>query len=974
MKITQLDIRDFGVFQGEALEDIGEGIIVIGGANRSGKTSLMQIIRNIPYGFSQNSNLPPPKFQYDVRCDLQSEEGNEVNILLKGFSNPEIVYKNAIEAKDNKRLYNIDKSTYRELFTISLDELNKSSDKEDSNLQSMLLGAGFKHIIKIPGVAKELREKANVIGGTRGNPSTKMFKPFVENIKKSVEGRRKSMGLLDTYVQKKNIFSKLQDTINSKEKELLNINNNIIKLEMLKHNYELNENKKNLEVELRNYFFNPEDIREYNIEKAKALKTQFTKELEQYNNDKDEFQSQTSKDKNIKELLLEKKVEITCFYNGLSGIKEMIKNLLIIKKEYYEKTQALKNKIKKANDNWSSLNTVEQINCDEVQQDVLTDNIEKYRKIEAEIVVCNKKIEECKIEREILEKQIKPFDNLVYTKKYFYFTLITIILGLVLFFIDKLLGSSIILIGGIGAALYLFMNYSNSKLLLNRNLETKASINNLEIVFSKATGELKNLDLNSIEMNNIMDEYRDILKLDARVTVEGIKDYFKIAAFLKDEIFEYNLLKKKLDNEFNATSEYLNDINKVLNKFTEYNMKNSEQISTSGLAIDNISNICNDILLKVEVLYKQLMLCEKTEKSFSKLNLVQREIEEFLARDNSDVNIPLVNNSQENQCENIILSLEKYISVGEKYIKYVNHQNELKIINEKLLQAVKSQRIRGLISYERKEFVQENYENENIKIKDENEKLLEILGELYKQYGSTSELNFDYDVLNTENSELIRQLEDLRNEKQTTKDEIQALNSDDKLLQYEQNIIEARSQLRPLAERYAVYNTAALFLEKIRERFLENTKEKLLSGASDILCEITSGEYKDIMPMEDIMQGDFKTVLRDESIVASSKELSRGTKEQLFLAVRISRIKEIQPSLPVILDDSFVNFDIAHTKNTVMALEKLAKTHQIFVLTCHATLVELIKSQCAKAQYFKLDKGKFTKSTGGDLQEYLRTL
>ena len=92
------------------------------------------------------------------------------------------------------------------------------------------------------------------------------------------------------------------------------------------------------------------------------------------------------------------------------------------------------------------------------------------------------------------------------------------------------------------------------------------------------------------------------------------------------------------------------------------------------------------------------------------------------------------------------------------------------------------------------------------------------------------------------------------------------------------------------------------------------------------------------------------------------------------MAVRISRINEIKTSLPVILDDSFVNFDIAHTKNTVKALVKLARTHQIFVLTCHASLVELISSQCIQAQYFKLEKGKFSKSTGGDLQEYLKTL
>jgi len=963
LKITQLDIRDFGVFQGEMLEELGDGIIVIGGANRSGKTSLMQIIRNIPYGFSQNSNLPPPKFQYDVRCDLKLEKGNEVNILLKGFSNPEIVYKYTTDNKASNGLYNIDKATYRELFTISLDELNKGSDKGDSNLQSMLLGAGFKHIIKIPVISKELREKANVIGGTRGNPSSKMFKPYTENIKKNLEGRRKSIGLLDTFVEKKNIFSKLQSIIISKEKELLNSNNNIIKIEMLKHNYDLNENKKNLERELRSFSFNPEDIIEYSIERAKDFKTQYIKKLEQYNNDNHEFQSQTSKDNHIKELLLENKVPISGFYNGISGIKEMRKNLLVIKNEYFEKTQTLKNKIKKANDNWISFNMVAEINCDEVQQDILTGNIERFKKIESETIVCNKKIEDIKIQKEILEKQIRPYDAIVYSKKYFYFTLCFMILGLVLFFIDKLLGCSIIIIGGLGTSLYLFINYSNSKLMLNKNLETKVGIDNLEIVFSKISGQLKNLDENSIEMNNTMDEYRDILRLDARVTAESIKDYFKIAAFIKDEISEYNLLKKKLDNEFSAICKYLNDINAVLNKFTCFNTKNLEEISLKGINTDNIGNICNDILLNLEVLYKHLMLGEKSENSFLKLNILEQEIEEFLARDHSDVNISEVNNPHENYSENIILSLEKYISKGKKYIKFTNLQNELKIIHDKLLQGVKSQSIRRILYDEKKEFAQF-----------EDEKLLESLDDLYKQYASTSELDYDYEVLNTENRNLVKQLDDLKNEKQTIKDEIQALNSDDKLLEYEQGIREARSQLRPLAEKYAVYNTAALFLEKIRERFLSSTKDKLLRGASDILSEITSGEYKDIMPMEDLMQGDFKTVLRDESIVESSKELSRGTKEQLFLAVRISRIQEIQPSLPVILDDSFVNFDIAHTKNTVKALEKLSKTHQIFVLTCHATLVELIRSQCTQAQYFKLDKGKFTKSLGEDLQGYLKTL
>ena len=87
--------------------------------------------------------------------------------------------------------------------------------------------------------------------------------------------------------------------------------------------------------------------------------------------------------------------------------------------------------------------------------------------------------------------------------------------------------------------------------------------------FSKASEEIKSLDENSREINNIMDEYRDILKLDGRVLAEDIKDYFKTAAYLKDEISQCNLLKKKLSSQFSALSESLNSINKVLNKFTD---------------------------------------------------------------------------------------------------------------------------------------------------------------------------------------------------------------------------------------------------------------------------------------------------------------------------------------------------------------------------------------------------------------------
>ena len=853
--------------------------------------------------------------------------------------------KNAEISNINKELYDIDRGTYSELFTISLDELNKNSNKEDSNLQSMLLGAGFKHIVKIPGVAKELRQKSNTIGGTRGNPATKMFKPFEENIKKGLEGRKKSALLLSSYMQKKTSLSRLEDNIILKEKQLQSSDNNIIKLELLKHNYEINEKMNDLRAVLQPYFFGPNCVKEYNIEKAKNLKIQYTKDLETYNNDNYEFQRERSKDELIKVSLIENKALIISYYNAISGIKERSKNLLIVKNEHYEKTGTLMNKIKKANDNWSSFDDVAEVNCDDMQQHILTQNIEKYKNVKADKITINKKIEESKMQKEILEKQIVPRDTATYMKKYLFITILFMIIGGLLFFINNMLGCSVIIIGALGTALYLSVNYSNRKLIIVRNAEIKAQVDNITVNAKNNSQEIKRVDETLKELNNIMDEYRDILKLDERVSADGIKDYFKTVAYLKDEISEYYLLKKKLMSKFCDLCETLNNIDNILNEFTNHDTEDPGEVSVVKLDLDNIDNVCSKLLLKIEILYKHLMLLEKADISFTKLKALEKEILDFLCEKDSD---------------NIILDIEKYINQGEKYIRYKKQQDEFKIIQEKLLQSVKSQRIKDILYNENSDFAQTNNESNN---------LLNILQDLYSQYIGIDELNYDYKVSSIENKEIINGLDILKNEKQTLKDELRALNSDEMLLKYEKDIMDARGKLRPLAEKYAVYNTAALFLEKIRERFLENSKDKLLKGASNILSEITSGEYKDIMPKGDLMQGDFKTKLRDESIKESSKELSRGTKEQLFLAVRISRIKEIKPSLPVIFDDSFVNFDIAHTKNTIKALVELSKTNQIFVLTCHATLVELIMAKASNALYFKLDKGKFTKSSGNYLKE-----
>ena len=60
MKITDLQVDGFGVWKGLVVEGLSDEITVFCGYNEAGKTTLMQFIRSMMFGFSPE---PPSKCQ-----------------------------------------------------------------------------------------------------------------------------------------------------------------------------------------------------------------------------------------------------------------------------------------------------------------------------------------------------------------------------------------------------------------------------------------------------------------------------------------------------------------------------------------------------------------------------------------------------------------------------------------------------------------------------------------------------------------------------------------------------------------------------------------------------------------------------------------------------------------------------------------------------------------------------------------------
>ena len=100
--------------------------------------------------------------------------------------------------------------------------------------------------------------------------------------------------------------------------------------------------------------------------------------------------------------------------------------------------------------------------------------------------------------------------------------------------------------------------------------------------------------------------------------------------------------------------------------------------------------------------------------------------------------------------------------------------------------------------------------------------------------------------------------------------------------------------------------------------------------------------------------------------------LSRGTRDQVFLAVRLGRIKSLKPA-PIIIDDSFVNFDSGHLTRALDLIYDLSQRQQIFIMTCHPHLVDQLARLGDSVQYWQLDQGSFSLSGPDRLIDHLKS-
>ncbi|HHY74444.1 MAG TPA: AAA family ATPase [Bacillus bacterium] len=152
------------------------------------------------------------------------------------------------------------------------------------------------------------------------------------------------------------------------------------------------------------------------------------------------------------------------------------------------------------------------------------------------------------------------------------------------------------------------------------------------------------------------------------------------------------------------------------------------------------------------------------------------------------------------------------------------------------------------------------------------------------------------------------------------------------------------------AGEWAVYKVAKDLIDRTKDYYRMVRLPQVIQTAQTYFSFLTFDKYPLLnAPTED---SGF-IVERHDGIRFTPNELSQATTEQLYLSLRLSlarNFRSITP-LPIIIDDSFVNFDKERTKRALELIREIAKDHQILFFTCHQHIVELFD----EAEMIKLE-------------------
>ncbi|SEB93226.1 Uncharacterized protein YhaN [Rhizobiales bacterium GAS191] len=236
-------------------------------------------------------------------------------------------------------------------------------------------------------------------------------------------------------------------------------------------------------------------------------------------------------------------------------------------------------------------------------------------------------------------------------------------------------------------------------------------------------------------------------------------------------------------------------------------------------------------------------------------------------------------------------------------------------------------------------------------LRDRHENMLSLADGLDEESIKTELAGFDADTLEQRLSELERETERLEleskesfaeHDREVRRRAALELGAGAELAAQKRR--NAEGELAAAARDWAVLKLGALLLGRAIERHREAAHNPLMARAGEVFATLTGGAFSGLGSLYD--EGDLPLLVARRANGAGLRieALSEGTRDQLYLALRLAYVESYASRLeppPFIADDIFVTFDDERTAHGVAALAEIGANLQCILFTHHRRTAEI---------------------------------
>jgi uncharacterized protein YhaN len=159
----------------------------------------------------------------------------------------------------------------------------------------------------------------------------------------------------------------------------------------------------------------------------------------------------------------------------------------------------------------------------------------------------------------------------------------------------------------------------------------------------------------------------------------------------------------------------------------------------------------------------------------------------------------------------------------------------------------------------------------------------------------------------------------------------------------QQLVTETGAALAAAAESHVEAAAAAALLRWALDRHRQVNQAPLIDRAGALFATVTGGAFRGVGVEYDESDRPTIRAIRADGAAVGVEALSEGTRDQLFLALRLGSIEASARSLPIVCDDLLITADDARASEMLRVLAVAARRNQVLLFTHHEHLVAVAR-------------------------------